>query len=71
MMLMDQPQTAAQTMYQAAGVVTRELALAIDALGALAAGDTPVSVVPAVADAALARIRRAYDAAAWVRETYG
>lgn len=56
-------------MYDAAGVVARELAPVIDALAALDAA--PLGRVLEVTDAAVARIRRAYDAAAWVRERYG
>lgn len=62
-------QLALQHCYDAAGMVARELALAIDALAGIDA--VPLADVSAVAAAALARCRRAYDAAAWVRERYG
>jgi len=60
---------AATAMYQAAGTVARELGPAIDALANIE--ETALCDVADVVAAALAHCRRAFDAAAWVRETYG
>lgn len=60
---------AVTVMYQAAGAVARELGFAIDGLANLEA--VPLADVLEVVAAALVRVRRAYDAAAWVRERYG
>ena len=60
---------AVTEMYQAAGVVTRELGVAIDMLAAL--DRTPLEDVHDTVAAALMRMRRSFDAAAWVRERYG
>lgn len=60
---------AVTAMYQAAGVVVRELGPVIDALSRLE--ETPFVDVADVVDVALGRCRRAWDAAAAVRERYG
>lgn len=60
---------AATAMYQAAGVVVRELGPVLDALARFE--ETPIVDVADVIDVALARCRRAWEAAAAVRERYG
>ena len=60
---------AVVAMYDALGLVARELGIAIDALANLPF--TPLEDVGDVTRGALERCRRAWDAAATIRERYG
>lgn len=65
----EEPELACSHMYDAAGVVARELAIAIDALAAMRSAT--LEDVCRLRDEAETRAVRAYEAAAWVRERYG